>query len=95
MNSKHTATPWRLNNNVDIYAEDKENRTLMLGAIINKNNASFIVKACNSHEALVEALKEAQRYILNLKGKEFNVKNSNYFHISVVMNEAIKQAEES
>ena len=39
---------------------------------------------------LLEACREAQSYILRQKGKEFNVKNADYFHILVVLNEAIK-----
>jgi len=62
-------------------------------------DAEFIVKVANNYErevqknkVLLEACQEAQRYILRQKGKEFNVKNADYFHISVVLNEAIKQA---
>jgi hypothetical protein len=54
-------------------------------------NASLIVKAVNNHEALLEACREAQSYILSLKGKEFNIKNAEYFHISAVLASALNQ----
>lgn len=55
-------------------------------------NANFILRAINNHDTLIEALKEAQHYILTRKGKEFNIKNSDYFHISNVMTQAITNA---
>ncbi len=39
---------------------------------------------------LLRACKEAQSYILRQKGREFNIKNADYFHIAVVLNEALK-----
>lgn len=42
---------------------------------------------------LLEALKKAQSYILRLKGKEFNVRNADYFSISTTMSCAIAKAE--
>lgn len=45
------------------------------------------------NKELVSALKEAQSYILNrdkFNRKKFDIKNSNDFHIAVVINEAIK-----
>jgi hypothetical protein len=39
---------------------------------------------------LLEAVKEAQHYILTRKGKEFTLRDSDFFHISVVLAEATR-----
>ena len=72
----------------DLFGKD-----FYVGRIIDEQKAAYIVKAVNSHETLVRALKEAQSYILTRKGKEFNIKDSDYFSISVVMVQALTLAE--
>lgn len=61
-NAWHTPTPWRLNGKVDIYAENNEGQTYMLGAIISEANAAFIIRAVNAHAALVEACKALEQF---------------------------------
>ena len=67
-NAKHTATPWYLHKH-----EDGKGRQLIHGNLLipvaileseNKSNAEFIVKCCNSHDQLVEALEDV-RLVLN------------------------------
>lgn len=65
-NTEHTPTPWE-----DVIKEDKYGQELLIvhgtddeysevicGAFSNPANAAFIVKACNLHDELVEALKD-------------------------------------
>ena len=58
MKTKHTPTPWIINpqHTGGIFASFGER----IGEC-GQANAEFIVKAVNSHDALVEALKEAVR----------------------------------
>lgn len=72
MNSQHTPTPWQLqdglsNRNittsegdciarVDMAIEQDEQGKWHPNHEVTEANAAFIVRACNSHEALVEAL---------------------------------------
>jgi len=78
---KHTKTPWRVGNpnkmgsvvadepvpeiggseDVDYYGGH------LIAESIAPRNAAFIVRACNAHELLVEALNEA-RELLSLSG---------------------------
>jgi len=59
--SEHTPTPWRLEG-YSIYSSAHKGRHIVAtsdpywGLNQNKANAAFIVKAVNSHEALVKAL---------------------------------------
>ena len=61
--TKHTPTPWEVetNPNIKIYirAGTKEICHMCEGDLYGRPdvNAAFIVRACNSHDALVEALK--------------------------------------
>jgi hypothetical protein len=69
---KHTALPWSC-------APDNEKRPKddwvlmceegMLGALLSKENAAFIVRACNSHYDLVEAA-EAALSLISDDGKQ-------------------------
>ena len=58
-NGKPTATPWKMFNNE---ITDSKNYTIAItkncGAEENQVNARLIVRAVNSHEALVEALED-------------------------------------
>jgi len=61
MTSKHTALPWEEH---DYYVSDKDGNTIALTDNgdpekfeIHQANAEFIVRACNSHYDLLEALK--------------------------------------
>lgn len=70
--AKHTPTPWKIefNSKCEIVAKEGTIATLDLpmkrelgydgACLLEEANASFIVKAVNSHEALVEALKLAR-----------------------------------
>jgi len=63
MEAKHTATPWKEpvrsgSGNYFIYAEGREQP--ICGVSFHDDggaNAEFIVRACNSHDALVSALR--------------------------------------
>lgn len=53
---EHTATPYKIIKQGSVYQLSNQNKTY-------NADAEFIVRACNSHDALVEALKEAKRLI--------------------------------
>ena len=60
--SEHTPTPWRRSPRcVESILTDEESPLVVAFVNINKEaNAEFIVRACNAHDALVEALREIQ-----------------------------------
>lgn len=76
-NQKHTATPWRWRSWGETISIDGDaNSTLGIAHInpkgdfgkgipspFDKSNAEFIVRACNAHDKLVEALTEARDYL--------------------------------
>ncbi len=60
MNAAHTATPWaeqEMPGNDRITTDDGENTTICEFPYGLDANATFIVRACNSHDALVTALR--------------------------------------
>ncbi len=66
MTQKHTPTPWEVSyydydNNGPIYCI--ENVTRSTTPEEHKANAEFIVRACNAHDDLVEALKYSRKFI--------------------------------
>ena len=68
--SKHTATPWYIKQ--DIIITDNAPICLMAKQVdkdAHKNNAAFIVKAVNNHEALIDATQDAI-LLLNCLGHE-------------------------
>lgn len=60
MTAKHTPGPWSFGEYTgsedDCYIKGGETRILGAGKKLTKNNAEFIVRACNSHYDLLEAL---------------------------------------
>lgn len=108
---KHTPLPYNISHNDDngdIVVRAKDNNTIVANVEAdyynpygndNKTieaNAAFIVKACNSHYTLLEALKEALIVIERMSDeyskvakKHASFTNGEYKRI----NEAIKQAE--
>jgi len=66
MSEKHTATPWRLEPAECGYIWsvcNNENQYIRVEAK-NPADPEFIVRACNSHEALVKALSELHALVL-------------------------------
>ena len=69
MKTAHTPTPYHLDSFGDICATVNGIETIICQMLnharIGRNdtlpNAEFILKACNSHDALVEALQEVKR----------------------------------
>jgi len=61
--AKHTPTPWyisREENGITTIRGDKANgRLFAVADTLKREDAEFIVRAVNSHEALLEAAKEA------------------------------------
>ena len=72
-NMNHTPTPWKLNkagSQKTIYINTADEEGLYLADLQNcqgtettEANAEFIVRACNSHDDLVKALKEVKEQI--------------------------------
>lgn len=107
METKWTPTPWVIRNipqiSADYYTIEQGTalgKDVFIGDIgwINfntkrKGNADFIERACNSHNALVDALKDANRWISSpLAHFEFADKHSRA-DIKGRMKQALKQAE--
>lgn len=71
--TQHPPTPWSASNNeirsLNSVLLATMQKHLLINGINQEANAEFIVKACNSHEALVEALEDilahAQHSIAN------------------------------
>jgi len=62
----HTKTPWSIVHDTQIYGLDEENvatANRMQGRDNQVANAAFIVRACNSHDALVAALEDIRDII--------------------------------
>lgn len=64
---KHTPTPWHVVNGTQIRDEmmpfDKdESCTALIATAASEHDSEFIVRACNSHDQLVAALKDAIFY---------------------------------
>jgi len=86
--SKHTPTPWHKTNPHDepyyeiwygkIGAKDRE----LIAEYVSKDNAEFIVKACNSHAELYEA---AQEMITALNGTYLDDKRRAKEHLEQVL----------
>lgn len=71
----HTPTPWAIDGGDAIVASDGEQTVLWCPPGIYqgknfRNDLPFIVKAVNSHEALVEALRDAEYVLTNLAEEE-------------------------
>lgn len=69
---KHTPTPWHVVNGTQIRDElmpfDKdESWTALIATAASEHDSEFIVRACNSHDQLVAALKDA-KILLELNG---------------------------
>lgn len=56
-----------------------------------EENAAFIVRACNSHEALVEALERARNRVIELTEMNYSSKNASYETLDII-NQALKLA---
>ena len=67
-NAKHTPTPWFYSNG-EVY-DIKDNQICLVSYYQDgrvKANAAFIVRACNSHDALVEALEALEARALEMR----------------------------
>lgn len=69
-NDAHTPTPWKIVNGTEIISLDELNvadayptEDRLPGRETGEADAAFIVSACNSHAALVEALEDAADYV--------------------------------
>ena len=65
----HTPTPWAIGNQISDYGNVIRGPHLAYIAKLGENvreynaNAAFIVQACNSFDAMRDALKEAERFL--------------------------------
>lgn len=62
---QHTPIPWQVRNNIPPYFIIDKEMTLIIDAIESKELADYIVKAVNSHDALVELLNYVIKEIEN------------------------------
>lgn len=80
--AEHTPTPWTLLNDEGMIAVLAGNRDDLKNEVIHWTgfdasyfpkqavaNAAFIIRACNSHDALVEALREAELQLAYVQEK--------------------------
>ena len=63
MNAKHTPTPWRLTNWTSDGRPEITDGRHILAMASREDDARLIVRAVNSHDALVKTLKEAEDYL--------------------------------
>lgn len=65
--SKHNPTPWHISEEGFIMATDIQSiHSVIDDVAISKEDAAFIVRAVNSHEALLEVAKDALCYYIDL-----------------------------
>lgn len=65
----HTPTPWTVDTNGWIHgAFNNQEAPLIAGA--SPNNAAFIVKACNTHEILIDKSRKALQLLKEIQAKE-------------------------
>ena len=98
---KHTPTPWKVNKRAAFLVE-AENRSIgSVGGYSdgtddthfeNKANAAFIVKAVNSHDKLLNTLKEVEYFLTQIDPVHWPSRKGARQEIAAVR-EAIKQAE--
>lgn len=99
MTAKHTPTPYESKHTVEaVFDDETDSQTVyaidrlvigggdVVGWASTPENAAFIVKACNSHEALKEACELAQEHLKAKYPSEANVFN--------VLREALKLTED-
>ncbi len=82
MTSKHSFIPWEVREG--IFIQNRETTIATTGgmnwAVSRKTaeaNAAFIVKACNLHEELVEALEEAEHTFVNIDPAKLSINGRN------------------
>lgn len=63
MNAKHTPTPWK-SGYMEMILDQNDKR---VASVFNLADAAFIVRAVNSHEAMLEALKETSKLFAELR----------------------------
>ena len=97
--TKHTPGPWKTKHGLSIRAPDDKELAEMIRdwdiAFEAQANAEFIVRACNSHYELLEALKEGKsEFDRMFHDIEMSVDERHSF-IPVInkMNETIRKAE--
>ncbi len=88
---KHTELPWNFYEGAEYYLINSGNITRICVADIKREfanaeaNAQFIVKACNSHYELLEALKKAKSIL--------GIWENDYEEIKKIIEQAIQKAE--
>jgi len=89
---KHAPTPWMFDTGDDgavLYNDDGTIANIPIDLLAYKANAAFIVKACNAHEELLEAAKQADALILS------RISSPEVGNVLDALNKAIAKAEES
>ncbi len=75
MSKKHTPTPWHIATGyTQVKSEilDKEDFLVAECFDRHKGNAEFIVRACNSYDALVKALSNILKYKYRIDNKDWS-----------------------
>jgi hypothetical protein len=93
MSAKHTPTPWHVNGNstnrgAQIFIRDKNNE--IIAQVRPLANAELIVRAVNSHEALLSAVYAAKNLIMDYPEM---AKHENAMRVFEAIKKAIAQAE--
>jgi hypothetical protein len=68
MEQKHSPLPWRISNQGDKFSI-KSRDELFIVSQLGMANAQFIVRACNAHEELLEAMKKVEEMIYDSDNK--------------------------
>lgn len=99
--TSHTPTPWTESNYSDIRGADNflVGMTNPIGAFaeLSKENRAFIIRACNSHDEALAALRNVNKLISEAAMTGFNWKDGDWadrlFHSQQKTSTAIAKAE--
>lgn len=107
MKTKHTALPWRTGGEDSVYTTQGDNRRIAdcentpfskrprPPVIEDKENAAFIVRACNNHYAFLDALKACmtdEQNSMACRNHEYAMRRIKA--INEIINTTIKAAEQ-
>ena len=89
--ARHTPTPWRVveaDGKRNVIWNSKVSEAISDDKEMTEANAEFIVRAVNSHEALVEALRGMVKYVDSLPLSDIKHQNGYWVKAKLALNQA-------
>lgn len=86
--SQHTPTPWKWVNGIGIVQDEGDKMDGYLMNAKHPANATFIVRACNAHQELVELLRTVEKFLRADTDNEENI-----YTLKIMVRNAIAKAE--